>query len=88
MVEDTELLMGNHAFRSSLAIYRVVQAAYRMGYPGVKPYYEELVERWDYASRSNPDGENQGEPLGDNPMVDPPAQGSEPDNENPSGNAS
>lgn len=60
-IEDTELLMGNHAFQSSLAVYRVVQSAYRMGYGGVKPYYDEMHERWPQPGRriegSSEDGE-------------------------------
>ncbi len=52
MVEDTQAIMGNEAFYNSLAIYRVVQAAYRMGYPGVKPYYDDLTERWATSFRN------------------------------------
>lgn len=72
-IEDTELLMGNHAFQSSLAVYRVVQSAYRMGYPGVKPYYEEMQERWPQPGRNlegnSEDGEfdpaqEEGSPMG------------------------
>ena len=52
-VEDTQLIMGNEAFYSALGIYRVIQAAYRSGYPGAKPYYDELTDRWSFAFGSS-----------------------------------
>lgn len=62
-MEDTELLVGDHAFRSSLAIYRVVQSAFRTGFAGIEPYYEEMRERWPSTAKmeeeslnADPDG--------------------------------
>lgn len=67
-IEDTELLMGDQAFQSALAVYRVVQSAYRMGFAGVKPYYEEMNSRWP----------NQGPNFGQENDDDPDNEGSEP----------
>ena len=55
-VEDTQLIMGNEAFYSALGIYRVIQAAYRSGYPGANPYYDDLTERWAFAFGSSGNG--------------------------------
>ncbi len=62
-MEDTEILVGDHAFRSSLAIYGVVQSAFRTGFAGAEPYYQEMKERWPSTAKAGKDEDEGNEKM-------------------------
>jgi hypothetical protein len=50
-VDDTEMVAGSEAFRSSLVFYNSVKMAARQDVPGAKAVYEELKKRFPGGKR-------------------------------------